>query len=91
MYSQLCHLHRIGYACTPSEAFISLHLPTRYTRVPAATHAVHAVSLGSYACHAILHTALPPKVLDTFQHPCINIIVLFLLSLPQTAQSCFLS
>ena len=73
-------------ACTPSHA-----LTARCTRVPAAPHAVHAGPLGSYACHAILHTALPPKVLDTFQHPCINIIVLILLSLPQTAQSCFLS
>jgi hypothetical protein len=44
-------------------------LPARCTRLPAVTHAVHADALGSYACHTILHTPLPPKVLPAFTTP----------------------
>ena len=51
-------------ACTPSHA-----LTARCTRVPAAPHAVHVGPLGSYACHTILHTPLPPKVLPACTTP----------------------
>ena len=54
----------IYQVCLPSDA-----LPARCTRLPAATHAVHAGPLGLYDCHTILYTALPPKVLAAFSTP----------------------
>ena len=44
-------------------------MTARFTCVPAAPHAVHSAPLGSYACHTILHTAFPPKVLAAFTTP----------------------
>ncbi len=64
----------VGYACKPSHA-----LPAHCTRLPAATHAVHASALGSYACHTILHTPLPPKAFE---------IIVLLLQPSSTRLSC---